>query len=124
MSSNALSQAEKEIMELIWTLKQEWISIPQILENLPKNQWKYTTVATFVTRLSGKGFLKTRKTGSINLYSILVSKEDYLNACTQEFISVVHKGSSRSLMAALYSDKLSHKDYHELMELIEKYEEE
>lgn len=123
MNKSELSQAESEIMELIWGQAMEWISIPQILEKLPQKQWKYTTVATFVTRLKDKGFLETSKCGAVNVYSPIISNEEYLNMRTQDFMSHVHKGSPKSLMAALYSDKLSQDDYKELMELIEKYEE-
>lgn len=123
MKSKELSQAENQIMELIWTQNQEYISIPEILENLPQKKWKYTTVATFVSRLAGKGFLNARKTGGVNLYSPRLSKEDYLNMRTQDFIALVHNNSPKSLMATLYSDKLSHEDYCELMEMLKKYEE-
>ncbi|MEG2000561.1 MAG: BlaI/MecI/CopY family transcriptional regulator [Evtepia sp.] len=122
MKDMSLSQAEQEIMELVWSAEKKWISIPALLEQFPQKQWKYTTIATFFTRLKKKGFLETRKDGSVNLYHPMISKEDYLNIKTQEFVSMVHEGSAKSLLATLYSEKLSEEDYEELLELIEKCE--
>lgn len=123
MKNTGLSQSENEIMELIWDCKKEWISIPEIFQALSEEQWKYTTIATFVTRLKEKGFLKLSKIGSMNLYSPVISKDEYLNMKTQEFLKLMHKGSVKSLMASLYSNRLSEDDYKQLIELIEKCEE-
>lgn len=116
---NKLSQAELEIMNIIWHNEQP-ITVSAIIGLMPDaKSRKYTTIATFVNRLKDKGFLTSRKSGTVNEYLAAVSEDEFRRAEAKNFVDSVYNGSSKGLIAALCSDKLSDDDFNELMEWIE-----
>ena len=74
----SISNAEWEIMRVVWT-KEETTS-SQILEILEqKTDWTASTVKTLLKRLVDKGYLATQKSGKSFLYSTLVSEEEAID---------------------------------------------
>lgn len=119
MPEQKISQAEWDVMEAVWN-STDWLTANDVLERLAgEKQWKYTTVATFLTRLKDKGFLEQSKRGMTNVYRAVMSKEDYKQQETREFVASIHNGSEKSLMAALYGDKLSDRELDELIHWVE-----
>lgn len=113
-----MSEAEMEIMEVIWDLPVPCTSA-QIQQGVSK-AWKPTTLLTFLTRLSEKGLLTVKKQGKQNLYAPAVSREAYLAQETRSFLSKIHGGSLRSFIAALgEGGKLSEEERNELREWLE-----
>lgn len=56
MKLGKISDAEMEIMKIIWK-KNDQITTAEILDELPKeNSWKVTTIMTLISRLTEKGF--------------------------------------------------------------------
>lgn len=110
-----ISEAEMEIMEILWKEARE-ITSAQITEYLPNTcQWKPTTILTLCKRLEEKGYVKRRKEGKINYYSNTITRQEYKASQTQSFLKTVHKGSVKSFMAALYDgDGLTHEEIDEL----------
>jgi len=110
-----ITEAEMEIMKIIWEEKKE-ITTATILEKLPKeNSWKTTTVMTLVARLIEKGILNVNKIGKLNNYSAKVTEEEYKAVQTDVFLEDMHNGSIRNFMATLYnSRKISKKDIADL----------
>lgn len=110
-----ITEAEMEIMKIIWEEKKE-ITTATILEKLPKeNSWKTTTVMTLVTRLIEKGILNVNKIGKLNNYSAKVTEEEYKAVQTDVFLEDMHNGSIRNFIATLYnSRKISRKDIADL----------
>lgn len=98
-----ISDAEMEIINIIWSTNQEMTSIELI--NLLKETWKPTTVKTFLKRLSDKGVLNVRRKGKINFYSANISEDEYKQNQTEEFLKEFHKGSVTSLLTALVKGK-------------------
>lgn len=79
----SISNAEWEIMRVVWT-KEETTS-SQILEILEqKTDWTASTVKTLLKRLVDKGYLATQKLGKSFLYSALVSEEEAINRQADE----------------------------------------
>ncbi len=116
---NRLSQAELEIMNIIWHNPQP-ISISEIILGMDTGKRrKYTTIATFVNRLKDKGFLECEKIGNANEYYALITEEEFRREQTAEFVDSIYSGSSKSLIASLCADKLSESDFKELMDWIE-----
>ena len=74
-----LPNSELEIMMAIWEAKKP-VSRPEIDEKLSEKNWQAPTVLKFLSRLTEKGFLKCEKPegGKTNLYTPLVSEEEYL----------------------------------------------
>ena len=110
-----ITEAEMEIMKIIWEENKE-ITTATILEKLPKeNSWKTTTVMTLVTRLIEKDILNVNKIGKLNHYSAKVTLEEYKAVQTDVFLDDMHNGSIRNFMATLYnSRKISKKDIADL----------
>ena len=110
-----ITEAEMEIMKIIWEENNE-ITTATILEKLPKeNSWKTTTVMTLITRLIEKGILNVNKIGKLNNYSAKVTEEEYKAVQTDVFLEDMHNGSIRNFMATLYnSRKISKKDIADL----------
>ena len=110
-----ITEAEMEIMKIIWEEKKE-ITTAIILEKLPKeNSWKTTTVMTLITRLIEKGILNVNKIGKLNNYSAKVTEEEYKALQTDVFLEDMHNGSIRNFVATLYNNrKISKKDIADL----------
>lgn len=119
MKLTKISDAEMEIMKIIWK-KSGQITTAIILEELPKeNSWKTTTVMTLVARLVEKGILNVIKIGKLNYYSAKVTEEEYKAIQTDVFLDDMHNGSVKSFMATLYNNKkISQEDISDLKKWI------
>ena len=115
-----MSDAEMEIMELVWNMATPCTSA-DIQKELPTDKnWKPTTLLTFLSRLTEKGLLTAEKRGKQNFYSPLVTREEYLAVETRSFLTELHGGSLRSFIAALNSgEKLSEDDLNDLRQWLE-----
>ena len=119
MKLTRISDAEMEIMKIIWKENKQ-ITTADILEKLPKeNSWKTTTVMTLVTRLIEKGILDVTKIGKLNHYSPKVTEEEYKADQTDVFLDDMFNGSVKSFIATLYnSRKISKQDISDLKKWI------
>ncbi|MFW2488509.1 BlaI/MecI/CopY family transcriptional regulator [Clostridium chromiireducens] len=117
MKLGKISDAEMEIMKIIWK-KNDQITTAEILDELPKeNSWKVTTIMTLISRLTEKGILSVTKVGKLNNYLAKISEEEYKAIQTDNFLEDMHKGSVRNFMATLFNNKkISNKDIAELKE--------
>ena len=52
-----ISDAEMELMQVIWN-NENPLTSREVMELLPNNQWKPTTILTMLSRLMEKGFLQ------------------------------------------------------------------
>ena len=120
MGKEKISPAEMELMAILWQTE-KWVNAAELSELL-QNEWKYTTIATFLSRLKKKGFLTSKKEGNVNYFRPSMTKEQYQAEETQEFIQSIHGGSAKSLVASLYKDKINDADFHELMEWLDKFD--
>ncbi len=98
-----MSEAEKEIMQFIWAAGGS-ITSSKLLEQLKAtgNEWKTSTVLTFLARLVEKGILTSVKHGRLNDYIPRISESGYRRFETRMFLDNVHDGSVQSLIAALF----------------------
>lgn len=117
--SPKISEAELEIMRLLW----EWgqpMTVTQIRTEMAKRcDWEATTVKTLLGRLYQKGSVERilRDGQKVYSYSPLVSREDYGQESAGRLIGKLFGGSAKKLVAALIqSDKLSREDITELYE--------
>lgn len=120
-NTKKLSNAEREIMEAIWRSGKA-LCVNDLFLLLGESEWKYTTVATFLTRLSRKGFLVCEKHGNQNYFRAKASREEYLAEQTDEFVKDMYGGDAASLIACFCKEKLSKSDYEELMDILQRYE--
>ncbi|NMA84992.1 MAG: BlaI/MecI/CopY family transcriptional regulator [Epulopiscium sp.] len=114
-----ISDAEYEIMEIIWNEGGE-VTTADIIEKLGEdNFWKHTTILTLAKRLVDKNVLKVRKEKRVNYYSPKISKDEYKSYQANGFIEDMYDGSIKSLVASLYNNKrIDEKDLTELKDWI------
>lgn len=67
-------------MEEVW--RQQRATVREVLERLNRGskQRAYTTVMTIMARLDRKGLLTRVREGKTDIYSPVLSREDYMNA--------------------------------------------
>ena len=75
MDIKSLTKAEEQIMQIIWLLHEA--TVKNVIENFYGDKPAYTTVATVLSVLEKKGFVKHRKIGNTKLFTPEVSKADY-----------------------------------------------
>jgi len=104
MKLTKISEAEKEIMSIIWAAGSP-ITSNDILDSLPTaRELKITTVLTFLARLAEKGLVSFTKKGRQNIYAPLVTAEEYKRFESMSFLKTTHGGSLKSFVAALCDD--------------------
>lgn len=115
------SDAEMEIMQKIWEQDTK-ISVADILGIFKSTKdWKSQTVSTFLTRLVEKGFLYRETIKNTNYFSVLITKDQYKNSQTENFLEVIHGGSIKSFMASLVDgNKISNDDIGQLKDWLNK----
>lgn len=118
-----ISDAELEIMRLIWGNPQGVALFSDIMEGLADRgrPCQKNTLIVLLTRLVNKGFLRARKTGRRNEYTPLVSEGEYRTAQTRHFLNRVYEGSAAGLVTNLIQgDLLTEEEYRELKRLLER----
>jgi predicted transcriptional regulator len=122
MKIKKLPEAELEIMLLVWEAGESVVS-DYLMEQLQgKKTWAKTTVLNFLLRLIDKGFLTSERHGKINIYTPIISKEEYLAVESKGFFSKLHNGSLTHLVATLYNTKsITRDDLDELKRFIEEH---
>lgn len=116
-----LSDAELEIMLVIWHSEQP-VSASYILEALKgKRKWALPTLMTVLTRLIKKEFLICEKKGRNNFYRSIVEENTYKEREGKSILEKLYGNSFKSFVTALYQSKaISEKDLDELREFLDK----
>lgn len=116
-----LSEAEFQVMKAIWVYEPP-VTSSMVMGHLSgEKSWLIQSVVTLLSRLVKKGFLCSEKKSKERLYYPLVSKEDYLQFETGNFIKQYHENSFISLLSTLHQDKeLTDEDLDDLQEWIRK----
>lgn len=120
MKLKRLPDAELEVMKALWdrgpnTSRTE---IGAILEDFC---WAPNTINTYLARLVEKGFVSVCRNQKTNLYTALVSREEYLAFDSRQVISQLY-GSPRNFLAALAREGLERGDLDDLRSLLEELE--
>ena len=118
-----ISDAELEIMKIVWGNPQEVTLFPYIMNGLAARgrPCQKNTLIVLLSRLINKGFLSAEKIGRRNEYTALVSETEYQTAQTKNFLDKIYEGSAKGLVSNLImGDLLTDEEYKELKELLEK----
>lgn len=110
-----LGEAELEIMQVIWDNGSS-VTSNYILRKLEgKRKWSLSTLMTSLARLSAKGFVECDRTTGTNLYSYIISENEYKTNAGTGFLKSLYNNSICNMVASLYNDqKLSDDDISEL----------
>jgi BlaI family penicillinase repressor len=116
MTEKTISNAELEVMRLLW--KQSPQTLAQIREELLRTtKWNHSTIKTLVFRLRDKGVIEPLDKYGPAQFVPLVSENEYIRAEVPTFLSRVFEGNAKALVAALCQDgQLSESDIDELKE--------
>ena len=114
MKDTKISDAELEILEVLWTAGKA-LNANEIRTRLnEKKDWERTTVLTLIRRLLDKGVI-TQEKQEVYYYSPLVERSVYVKEETKSFLNKFFKGNAKNLAAALIEDEnLSRDDIEEL----------
>lgn len=98
---NKLTEAEKELMEILWTNKTAFMK--DLLQALPEPKPAATTVATNLKRMQNKDLIGYKSFGNSRQYFPKVKKEDYFNG---EMTSIINQffNSSVSQFASFFTE--------------------
>ncbi|WOV87214.1 BlaI/MecI/CopY family transcriptional regulator [Sporosarcina oncorhynchi] len=100
-----LPDAELEIMLIIWE-SNEGVTRSYIQEHLDKSKvLAPTTILSFLSRLTTKGFLRIEKEGKTNTYYPLVSQEDYAHRESKTMLEKFFGNSVKNFIAQLNDSK-------------------
>lgn len=111
-----LGTLEKEVMDIIWSNKQEF-TVKTVHGALSaKRKIAYTTVMTIMGRLVTKGILKKKVSGKAFLYQMAYSKDKFLTRISKQVIrnfvssfgdiAVAHFAQELEKIPAAKKDKL------------------
>lgn len=117
-----LSDAEFEIMKIIWENTEETTLFSCLMEELAARgkPCQKNTLIVLLSRLVSKGYLSATKIGRRNEYVPLISEQAYQTAQTWHFIDKVYEGNVKGLVTNLIAgDLLTEEEYEELKKLLE-----
>ena len=114
-----LPETELELMLCLWdagkSVQRNYFNI-----QLRDKGWSDSTILTMLARLQEKGFIASEKSGNKNIYTAVISKDEYMQVENNSFLSRLHKGSIKHFVASLAdSESLTEKDINELEDLLE-----
>ncbi|MES2645911.1 MAG: BlaI/MecI/CopY family transcriptional regulator [Bacteroidota bacterium] len=98
-----LTKAEEQVMQAVWSKEKAFLK--DIIEAIPPPQPHSNTVATLLKILIDKGFVKAEATGRNNLYSALISKNDYSKQTMSSLVSNYFDGSFSNAVSFLVDQK-------------------
>lgn len=112
-----LPDTELEVMKALWDTG---ANTPRSLleAQLASFGWAANTVNTYLARLSEKVFVRVCREGKLNLYTPLVSREEYLAFDSRAVLDRLY-GTPKNFVAALACRGLEQKDLDELQDLLD-----
>lgn len=113
-----LPDTELEVMKALW---QSGPNTPRatLEEALSAHRWASNTVNTYLSRLTEKGFVACQKQGKANLYTPLISQEDYLSFESRHIFRLLYNNSPKNFVAALAKGGLNRREVDELRALLD-----
>ncbi len=113
-----LTQQEEAVMQVMWRMNMG--AVRDVLGQMPEPKPPYTTVASIVKNLEQKGFLSSRKFGNTNVYSTIVSQDQYKSGFMSQFVNRYFGDSFKSMVSFFAEEeKISADELKEIINLIE-----
>lgn len=114
-----LTDAEKEVMQILWEQKKAFMK--DIIEEFPDPKPATTTIATLLKRMQNKDFVGYELYGNSREYFPKIDKEQYFSSEMKSMINNFFDNSV-SQFASFFTQnaKLSQKELKELREMIDK----
>ncbi len=120
-----LGEAELEIMQVIWESKNPVTSNYILKELQGRRKWQLSTLMTSLTRLADKGFVSCDRSTGSNLYTSVISENEYKAGASKHFLEKLYDNSIQNMIATLYSNRaIKNSDIEELRDYLDKLEDE
>lgn len=119
-----LSEAQLEIVNVLWDHREA--TVGEVWRALAKRRpLARNTVATMVTRLEEKGWLRHRVSDGIYLYSVTHPRQKVLPRLVHRLVDHAFQGSAEGLVLALLEGgRLSAEEVERIRAMLEKAEDE
>ena len=112
-----LPDTELEVMKALWATGPD-TPRATLEDRLSPFGWAANTINTYLSRLAEKGFVAVRRAGKSNLYTPLVTREEYLSFDSRAVLDRLY-GSPRNFVAALAREGFVQGELEELQALLE-----
>ena len=120
-----LGYAELEIMQVIWNSENPVTSNYILSELQERRSWQLSTLMTSLARLTDKRFINCDRSTGRNLYTSIISENEYKTGASKHFLEKLYNNSLQNMIAALYSNKeIKSSDIQELRNFLDKLEDE
>ena len=118
-----LGEAELEIMQVIWNTDAPVTSSFILKELQERRKWQLSTLMTSLSRLVDKGFISCDRAAGNNLYSPIISENDFKAKQSKSFLEKLYNNSIQNMVATLYSNKaINDSDMNELRKFLDDLE--
>ncbi len=118
-----LGEAELEIMQVIWKADAPVTSSFILKELQERRKWQLSTLMTSLSRLVDKGFISCDRATGNNLYSSIISENDFKAKESKNFLEKLYNNSIQNMVATLYSNKaINESDMNELRKFLDDLE--
>ena len=115
---NKLTEAEKELMEILWDKEKAFMK--DIIEAFPEPKPATTTIATLLKRMQNKNLIDYKTFGNSREYFSLVEKGNYFAKEMQGMIGKFFNNSVTQFASCFTANsKLSEKELIEIKKIIE-----
>ena len=101
-----LGEAELEIMQVIWNAKTPVTSNYILKELFGQRKWRLSTLMTSLSRLGEKGFVACDRSTGSNLYTSMISENDYKAKESRNFLQRLYNNSIPNMIATLHSNQM------------------
>ena len=118
-----LPDSELDIMLVLWNHEPPMsrLEIERVVNE--KKDLAPTTILSLLTRLEKKNFVKVTKQGKMNLYTPLISQEEYQQSESKSVLEKLYGNSLKKFVASLYQGKkMNQDDIKELHDFLEELE--
>ena len=120
-----LGEAELEIMQVVWDHEHPVTSNFILKELQGRRRWKLSTLMTSVARLADKGFIDCDRSTGSNLYTSIISENEYKAKASKHFLEKLYNNSIQNMIATLYNNReIKNSDIEELREFLDELEDE
>jgi len=98
-----LTQAEEEIMQVLWLKEKAFVK--EIVDEFPDPKPAYNTISTLVRIMEKKGFVGHKTFGKSHQYFPTVDKENYSKKYINRFVEKYFSGSYKDLVSFFAKEK-------------------
>jgi BlaI family transcriptional regulator, penicillinase repressor len=117
-SMKEITKAQEDILKAMWEIKDGAVS--DVLDILPEPKPAYNTVATVIKVLEKKGYVSHKTYGKTNVYTAVVSKQQYSQHKVKDTITGFFNGSLNQMVSCFVKNKdLSITELEELKKMLE-----